>query len=210
MEFFSTSFVNSLVKKRVPPSPVPKTAEKDYNEDLANMSILTDESCPDIESDSETMMTQQTIPRMMQIRNPSRCREHSQGNTSRSRSPLNIRMQPKPLKGSFNYVQSIKGSKGSKKDKENMRLTTHGITMRVSRQDLQPSNSFTDLESKSFDNILNPTNLTSRNFGKRLRDLSDPRARTQDWKQDINHTQAIQKPLIRSLSPGHRGAFKKH
>lgn len=89
IEFFSTSFVNSLVRKRVPPSPVPKEKERESEEDLANMSLLTDESCPDIESDSETMMsTQQTIPRMMQIRNPSRCREHS--NTSRSKSPLNI------------------------------------------------------------------------------------------------------------------------
>lgn len=193
LEFFSTSFVNSLVRKRVPPSPMLKEQEKENEEDLANMSLLTDESCPDIESDSETMMSShQAIPRMMQIRNPSRCREHS--NSSRSKSPLNIRMQPKPLKGTFNYVQSIKGSKGSKKqskDKENMRLTSHGgITpTRVSRQELKSTHSFTDLESKSFDNILNNhPNLTSRNFGKKLRDLSDPRSKTQNWKGDIHHT----------------------
>lgn len=38
---------------------------------------MTDESCPDIESDSECMVSQQTIPWLMQIRNPSQRREQS-------------------------------------------------------------------------------------------------------------------------------------
>jgi hypothetical protein len=50
----------------------PKPEFKAVAESSVNDSIMTDESCPDIESDSETMVSyQQSLPRLMKIRNPS-------------------------------------------------------------------------------------------------------------------------------------------
>ena len=78
-----------------------------------NDSIVTDESCPDIESDSETTISYNgSLPRLMKIRNPSqrgRRPEVEEKNLAKSISPLNIKMM-KSQTGTFNYVQTMKSS----------------------------------------------------------------------------------------------------
>ena len=80
-----------------------------------NDSMMTDESCPDIESDSETMVSyQQSLPRLMKIRNPSLRGRKPLQEVSRnvpSVSPSGIRMHPKQT---FNYVQTMKSSRNNR------------------------------------------------------------------------------------------------
>ena len=83
---------NTIVKELEKWEPInPTKIQPRKQEDEVNMSIVTDESCPDIESDAETMIsTQQTIPRIIKMRNPSiQGRNMSK---SPSKSPTNVKV----------------------------------------------------------------------------------------------------------------------
>jgi len=57
-----------LVEIEEAPKTEPETKSGPEEPSNANDSIVTDESCPDIESDSETHISyQQSIPRLMKI-----------------------------------------------------------------------------------------------------------------------------------------------
>ena len=111
--FFSNNFIRQISSQKdthqtVGPATIPCEL---------NSSIITDESCPEIESDAETMINQQTFaPRLMQIRNPSRnnvcLTDRSQ---SPNMSPMNIKMNPKQSTQTFSYIQTMKPNRAAKK-----------------------------------------------------------------------------------------------